>query len=265
MIKFSIFRKQLILLSSLTALSTNLLSAEIIYTDINPDASTISGFDFNQDGTNEFNWDKDFFTFEYSWSEGGTNIWASGTSSSGWDVPQALDSNTSIGNSGNFIGYGDASMDAWGAGTSFPINQDKYIGVRIEIDGQIHYGWICVNWNGSAFIFKDYAYESTPNTAIPAGAKPGSSEPSNINNINASKGFSIYPNPASNEINLVYEGQNTVQSISLYDINGRLVAQDIWKQETVQKLDISTLQAGTYFVVFHGEHSSLGSQQIVIK
>ncbi len=265
MIKFSIFRKQLILLSSITALSTNLLSAQIIYTDINPDASTISGIDFNQDGTNEFNWDQEYFTFEYSWSEGGTNIWASGTSGSGWDVPQALDSNTNIGNSGNFIGYGDASMDAWGAGTSFPIHQDKYIGVRIEIAGKIHYGWVRVNWNGSTFIFKDYAYESTPNTAIPAGAKPGSSEPSNINNTNISKGFSSYPNPAKNEINLAYDGHSTVQSISLLDINGRLVAQDIWHQEKIQKLDVSNLQAGTYFVVFHGTQTVLGSQQIIIQ
>jgi hypothetical protein len=58
--------------------------------------------------------------------------------------------------------------------------QDKYLGVRFEINGQIHYGWVRLSVkrivSKSRFherflkvALKDYAYESTPGKAIAAG------------------------------------------------------------------------------------------------
>ena len=58
--------------------------------------------------------------------------------------------------------------------------QDKYLGVRFEINGQIHYGWVRLSVKRISSIMrfhqhylkvsvKDYAYESTPGKAIAAG------------------------------------------------------------------------------------------------
>lgn len=58
--------------------------------------------------------------------------------------------------------------------------QDKYLGLRFEINGQIHYGWVRLsvkrivskNRFDERFLkvaVKDYAYESTPGKAIAAG------------------------------------------------------------------------------------------------
>jgi hypothetical protein len=56
----------------------------------------------------------------------------------------------------------------------------KYIGIQFDISGQIHFGWLRINVNSildpntktysSTFQIIDMAYESTPNTAISAGA-----------------------------------------------------------------------------------------------
>jgi hypothetical protein len=65
--------------------------------------------------------------------------------------------------------------------------QDKYLGLRFEINGQIHYGWVRLSVKRivSKIRFeerylkvavKDYAYESTPGKAIAAGdGGPGES------------------------------------------------------------------------------------------
>lgn len=47
---------------------------------------------------------------------------------------------------------------------------DKYLGLKININSQIYYGWVRMNVLGaSSFIVKDYAYNSTPNQSILAG------------------------------------------------------------------------------------------------
>mgnify|MGYP003952919333 CR=1 FL=1 len=53
---------------------------------------------------------------------------------------------------------------------------DGYIGVKFDIGGNIHYGWIRVNptTDGTSCMVLDYAYESTPNTGIIAGDYGGS-------------------------------------------------------------------------------------------
>lgn len=53
------------------------------------------------------------------------------------------------------------------------IGKEGYVGVRFNIDGQRHYGWIrlAVSADQSAITVYDFAYESTPNKAISAGQK----------------------------------------------------------------------------------------------
>ncbi len=60
---------------------------------------------------------------------------------------------------------------------------EKYVGVEFLIGGQTHYGWIGLqidNTNPLHAIVRDYAYESTPNTPIVAGAIPPVPEPGTL-------------------------------------------------------------------------------------
>lgn len=74
--------------------------------------------------------------------------------------------------------YGNWSADS----------QTNYIGVRFNISGNTHYGWIRVTLNNlnHELIIHDYAYEDTPNTPINAGqmfiAPPPATNPTAIVN-----------------------------------------------------------------------------------
>jgi len=83
---------------------------------------------------------------------------------------------------------------------------DKFIGLRFELNGQTHYGWarLDVNIDGTTWVVKDYAFNSTPGAAINAGQTLGVAE-SNVNNIKivaSDKNISLFnlPNDTSYQL-----------------------------------------------------------------
>lgn len=63
---------------------------------------------------------------------------------------------------------------------------------------------------------------------------------STLDNI-ANQGFSIYPNPTNNNINIL--SNSTVEKAIIYDLNGRLIS-----EYQVNTINISQLETGTYFL-----------------
>jgi hypothetical protein len=110
--------------------------------------------------------------------------------------------------------------------------EDYYLGLKLVIAGQNHYGWarLSVNVSGSSssFTIKDYAYESSPGTAIISGetgqlmsvysAEAGNEE--NSGNIN----FKISPNPASSCSTISFKlEKSSYVDLKVFDLNGKLV------------------------------------------
>ncbi len=63
-------------------------------------------------------------------------------------------------------GGGSSSKGLWKA------NQiDKYLGLKINIDGKVYYGWARLDVYGNEFKLKDYAYNIQPDQPILAGQK----------------------------------------------------------------------------------------------
>ena len=61
------------------------------------------------------------------------------------------------------------------------------------------------------------------------------------------KGFLIYPNPVNNTLTI--EGKSALESIAVYDVNGReLNAIDIENNQLQYLLDVSALSQGIYFI-----------------
>ena len=70
-----------------------------------------------------------------------------------------------------------ASVDIGSVGY-FKDSTDAYAGIQVEIDGQLHYGWMHIkNQFSNIGEISDWAYENNPNTPILAGSIP---EPSSI-------------------------------------------------------------------------------------
>jgi hypothetical protein len=184
-------------------------TGQVIYTDINPDSVNVGHLnntliDFDGDGNT------DLTLLTYVGSNTGTFAYGSGVVSYGVNTDAALGAagtgansgwmatNTSsaapmnnvtpsaaIGGAGAFrtgtgtlgliqgITYG-APLSAYNftnTGGNFLNATDAYIGVKFDIAGAAHYGWVRVDLSadGSMLTVKDYAYEATAGTAINAG------------------------------------------------------------------------------------------------
>ena len=74
-------------------------------------------------------------------------------------------------------------------------------------------------------------------------------------------GISLYPNPASEYINI--RGAEKISSTSIYNISGMLLLKKKLYYEPVQRIDISDLQAGIYFVTFSTENG-IYSEKLVV-
>lgn len=248
---------QTLLFAALTMMAVSNAKAQIVYRDITPDGLPTNGeFDFNGDGTAEFSTDGAMFDYSATNADG-TNMWMNGTAQQGWDEVKPLTLNTTIGASGNFIGYGDASMNAWGNGTIFPLNTDSYIGVKIAYGTSIHYGWIRVMWNGADFIYKDYAYNSTANAPINAGQVSTAS----VTEVDDNQ-FSISPNPARDVIN-IHANNTTATSAIITDLAGKTIKQ--FDATTLSQLNVSDVKTGVYLLRIYTADKLMTTQKIVIE
>jgi len=69
-----------------------------------------------------------------------------------------------------------------------------------------------------------------------------------IDDINAGTQFTIFPNPASNTIN-ISSNQTPITSIAIKDVLGKLVYSEEFSATDSRTLDISSFAKGMYFVL----------------
>jgi hypothetical protein len=73
--------------------------------------------------------------------------------------------------------------------------------------------------------------------------------PTNVPTVNKSKeDVVMYPNPAHNELNIVYNGSSNIKNIAVYNLIGKAV--NVYKvtSDNNANLDISSIPSGIYFV-----------------
>lgn len=162
--------------------------AAIVYTDINPNFSGVTGsqyfLDLNNDNIDDFR----------IYHDGGANLFIQPLNSSnevlglgsvlsyasGFAYPYALSSGDSIQaaptsgswfNNGYSTGYQSLNYGSGSFGNWVSVT-DKYLGLRFVVGANTYYGWarLDVNADGSVWSVKDYAYENVAGTSILAGA-----------------------------------------------------------------------------------------------
>ena len=79
---------------------------------------------------------------------------------------------------------------------------------------------------------------------------------SNINTT-VSDGSIIYPNPTENELIL----NKRYEKIEIFDLMGKLIFEAV----SIDKIGISKLQAGSYFVVLKGRNGEIEHKQTILK
>ncbi len=159
----------------------------------------------------------------------------------------ALSSGNTISNTSDFINattstgtqmYPGAVLasDAGIYGTSgyFADATNKYIGIKFDIDGASHYGWILVDviGDGEQITIKSVAYEETPNKAITI-----------VNKIEEElNNSSIYF--SQNHLNIL--GIKGSYNIIIYNLLGTIVLNDTLNDESY--LDSNRFSSGIFLV-----------------
>ncbi|NRA10944.1 MAG: hypothetical protein HRT57_03190, partial [Crocinitomicaceae bacterium] len=168
----------------------NDVSAAIIYTDETPDFAGGSNsqylLDVNNDGTDDFNINNTGVSLYISPLLSINEVLGSPGNQSIYAYPFALNGTDPISsgqaswfNNGFSSGYNSLNYEGGVYGNFINVT-DKYVGLRFDIGGSIHYGWVRldVNQAGDAWVVKDYAYNDVAGLPINAGegAPPISAE-----------------------------------------------------------------------------------------
>ncbi|MEO6347608.1 MAG: hypothetical protein ABIO60_06830, partial [Aquaticitalea sp.] len=157
-------------------------NSQIVYTDIVPDFTSENVGDFynmdlNNDGTVDFSL-KSINSSELIGMEANANgvnaMAATGGPFDPYIIP--LEENAVIANPSDY--YDTNGFLPLGICNNIPSfctydwggMMDKYLGLRVLINGQTHYGWARMDVaTNTQWTIKDYAYQATPNTPILAG------------------------------------------------------------------------------------------------
>ena len=234
---------------------SSLLKSQIIYTDIIPDTVLIANssspfhyyyMDINQDSIIDFK----FAHFAPSLSWLNAEIYCQYENSqdeailTSGSVPIASNYNSPIG----------ASSGTWTNTVSGSSNSalfvpngitDKYLGLRIQLSGQWHYGWakVDVPSDASSYTIKSFAFNSVANQSINAGDTGISTLVSSLtkeNDFNVFvSGTKLYVDFSNND----YLGGN----VSIYNIAGQEV-ESLTISQTIFNVDINDLSKGLYIV-----------------
>ncbi len=131
---------------------------------------------------------------------------------------------------------------------NFTNQTGKYIGFRLVSGSDYLYGWMSVELSGStaySFTIKEYAYQTSPNTAINAG------ETGTVGIVHqkfSEQSISMFPNPANQFVNINQSDNEVIDQLDILNIDGKVV-HTINNLEGKSTIDISFLQSGTYIVV----------------
>lgn len=74
----------------------------------------------------------------------------------------------------------------------------------------------------------------------------------------------IYPNPASESVTIQCEGQNGLEQINVFDVNGRMVMSASATGQ-IHRLDISNLQQGIYFVKVRTSDGYMTNKKLIVQ
>lgn len=224
-------------------------SGQIIYTDITPDhegsANSEYMLDIDNDGTNDFKLRNADLAGIYN------NLYIDPMNSSngvmgsqgyfGYAYPFALNSGDAISNAGS---WNDNSFQSLNFASCMIGNwcdiTDGYLGVRFNIDGATHYGWIRLDVGQipSSFVVKDYAYNSIADEAITAGQQTlsvGDLSSQNIEIKALNKHIALHNLP-----------ENT--NYRLFSMTGQSLLNGTIANQTSYSINANTMASGAYIL-----------------
>jgi hypothetical protein len=239
------------------------LYAQIIYTDIIPDATPNATYpiDLNNDTIVDF-----IIQFDMAdkiMCKPQNNNAYSGEFVGGLHLPWALSSSHNI--CDTLLTWYDSNNPgtmAWGTSTGNWLGAtNKYLALKLIVGSNTYYGWARLDFlfiSGS-FTIKDYAYESTPNACIQSGQTA-----LGINENTNKHIFSIFPNPtiSSTTIQTFFNLKNA--TLTIYNSYGQTLKQVKNISGQTVSLSRDNLPGGLYFLRLTEENKIIAVEKLTI-
>jgi uncharacterized delta-60 repeat protein/uncharacterized repeat protein (TIGR01451 family) len=126
-------------------------------------------------------------------------------------------------------------------------NNDGYVAFKIKTKASLVAGDVFSNAASIYFDYNAAINTNTANTVVQA--------PLDITDFSKTALFTIYPNPAKTELNLVKNGAVFLHSVSIYNTLGQLVLVKP-NAGNLSILDISNLSQGQYYLTLLSDHGT---------
>lgn len=195
-------------------------------------------FDINQDGVIDFTFIEQAGSIAVNFNPDNLNFIGTGTidSGHGWDIIKFLGPGIVINNSSLFTGLGDAYINpSWVNSNEIFPNGISFIGFKIKLNGNFHYGWIKVSSLDNVLTIISHAYEDVVGQSIVTQTSLSISEVKTTDYDSV-----LYPCPFKNFIYI----ESEVDNLFVYSSLGEIM----FKKEKFQgMLDTSNLINGVYF------------------
>lgn len=219
-------------------------AGQVVYTDVDPDFVGGLGdsfaIDFDNDGVDDvtiLQSNNGNYELVQANTVGPNGVVAN---SNGYLYASNLSYGTPIGAALTFYSGGASFCAGVGyAGSAFCGEGEGYLGVRFDAGGgTTHYAWVRVDIaDSSNFTVLDYAFESTPDTAINAG---------DVGSLGiGDQAFDAFSYLVDSNKVLNLSSTNQMESLVIHNILGQQVLEQ-QLSSTSEAIDVSSLRSGLY-------------------
>ena len=110
--------------------------------------------------------------------------------------------------------------------------------------------------SGSHYITVRFAH--TPSSTVSTETFVINKWPTGVSNVNnAENDIVLYPNPAHDEVNIVYDPNNDIKNIVVYNIIGKALSVYKTTNNTSANLNVENIPSGIYFVRLFNSHGDV--------
>ncbi|HEX9825952.1 MAG TPA: T9SS type A sorting domain-containing protein [Flavobacteriaceae bacterium] len=154
----------------------------------------------------------------------------------------------------NRYSYCYNSKTAWCSSVSKSTN--KYMGLRFEFNGEIHYGWarLEIGVVPSDWVLKDFAYNTTAGEAIEAGQQTLGIQNNvfaNVKIVALNKSIALYNLPEQ-------------LNYSVLEMSGKVALKGI-TSNNMDTIEASTLSSGVYIIELKNQSNAVIRKKVVLQ
>lgn len=141
-----------------------------------------------------------------------------------------------------YVDPGVKVTDNFDAAVFTQVNKEDNIGIQVSIDVSK------LNVNGAGFYYTVYIHAEDANGNKAEEKKRLVYVPlTGLNDVAANGGFSVYPNPANQELHIVLE-KGEIANLSTFDVQGKEIKLTLIKDGEKNTADISNIPTGLYIL-----------------